>query len=139
MRPSLRSPKIRNARHLPPKSKHPPLPNWPTNYPHLRFLETSPNPHRPILSYLLFSSAIPLRSNPPNLRLRVQLPHPKISPIPIHRAPHSLHISGCTWRALDSELFGGVQGGTGVVGGGVGAEFFMVGGGGGTICLYSEE
>lgn len=139
MWPSIRSSQVRNARHILAKINHPPHGHRPPPHPHLHFLQTPLALTRRILLHCFRCLHIRLRSHSPNLRLRRQFPYPKVSPSPEHRGPQRHHIRRHPRVPRPGHVGGGVLPGLGATRRFVDVEFYVVGRGGGTIRVYTDE
>lgn len=139
MRAGLWSPQARNARRLSAKINDRPDSHWHPSDGDLRSIKTHLAPTRRIDCCGVRSRSFRVRTDPTNIRLRCELPHTKIPPIPEHCITECVHIGGHACGAPAAELAGGVQTGDGVDRRVVGAELVVVDHCGGAGGVYLDE
>ncbi|KAE8673463.1 hypothetical protein F3Y22_tig00111783pilonHSYRG00382 [Hibiscus syriacus] len=120
-----------NVRCLSSKINHCPCSNWDPISASLCVLEANHDLTQRIQGCCIRSRHFRLRSNPTNLRLRLQLPDPKVPPIPKHRESECIHLAATlAAHILLTWLAGGVLAWPGVDWCISGAELVMVDSGG---------
>ncbi|KAL7000107.1 hypothetical protein U1Q18_001265 [Sarracenia purpurea var. burkii] len=139
MRTSLRSQEIRNAWDLSPEIHHPPQRNRRPRHLNLHLLQADPYITRRVPGDRLRRRALRLRPHPPDIRLRRQLPHPKVSASAEHRRAERLHSGGDAGPAPGAELGADLPAGTGFAGRGADVELVVVGDCDCSVCLHSVE
>lgn len=135
----IRSPKLRNARHILATIKHRSNLNRCSSFHHIHLLQTHFNLPGPIPKNRFSSSTFRVWPHTPDLRLRLKLPHSEIPTITERGGSECDYIHGCVGVASVLELGGCVQSRAWAFGGVVGVELVVVGHCDCAVCVYSEE
>lgn len=139
MRASLRREKIRNAGHLLTTVNDFTNPSRLPLDPPLRLLGADPCVPRRVAGNRLLRRGFRVRSHPADLRVRRELPDPKVSPGAEHRVPERLHIRGHVRGPRGAELGGGLRIRARPDRSLVGAQPVVVDNRGGAVRVHSEE
>uniref|UniRef100_A0A7N0TBQ7 Multidrug and toxic compound extrusion protein n=1 Tax=Kalanchoe fedtschenkoi TaxID=63787 RepID=A0A7N0TBQ7_KALFE len=92
MRAGIWCTQIQHAGHVPPTINHPAHPHRHPHHPNLRLLQThTPSTWR-ASKHCIRRRPLCLRPHPSSLRLRLQLPHPKVPPSAEHRRSWRIHF-----------------------------------------------
>lgn len=136
---SLRSSEVRNARGLLAEIDDPALDNGNTLDRPVRLLGTDFDITGRISEDCVCGGGVRVWPNSSNLRLRRELPNPKIPSSSKHSGAERIYIRRNPIDSLLVELGSGLQGGARIAGGVVDVELVVVDYCDCTVCLYCEE
>lgn len=139
MRASLWSAKVRNAGDISTAVNDTSNVDRNTSNGRLHLLKADSSIPRRVGEDRVSGGAVHLRANPADIRVRLKLPNPEVSPGAEHRGAECRHIGGDAGGAHIRELGGGVPDRDGPAGGVAGTELVVVDRRGGPVRVHSEE